>query len=64
MYPLFFLKNNHCIESYVSLSENEDDKKETILTEGYDKLSFEIWIVDSGASSHMASSMEGLYDIK
>ena len=41
-----------------------DDKKETILTEGYNKLSSEIWIGDSGASSHMASSMKGLYEIK
>ena len=42
MYPVFFLKNNQLIEIYVSLSENKDDKKETILTEGYDKLSSEM----------------------
>ena len=35
-----------------------------MLTEGYNKLSPEIWIGNSGASSHMASSMEGLYDTK
>ena len=41
MYPVFFWKNNQ-VESYVSLSENKDDKKEIILTEGYDKLSSEM----------------------
>ena len=50
MYPVFFCKKNW-IESYVSLSENKDDKEEIILTEGNNKLSFEIWIGDSGASS-------------
>ena len=34
------------------------------MTERCDKLSFKIWIGDSGASSHLASSMEELYDIK
>ena len=34
------------------------------MTESYDKLSSNIWIGDSGASSHMASSMEGLHNIK
>ena len=58
------LSKKQWIESYVSLSENEDDEKEIILTEGYDKLSSEIWIGNSGSSSHMDSIMEGLDDTK
>ena len=64
MYPVFFLEKGQWVESYVSLSENKDDKTEIILTEGYDKLSSDIWIGNSGASIHMASSMEGLYNTK
>ena len=64
MYPVFFLKNDKWVESYMSLSKDKKNKPEIILTKGYKKLSPEIWIGDSGVGSHMASSMEVLYDTK
>ena len=64
MNPVFFLQNDQLVESYMRLSKEKNDKPEIILTKGYDKLSPEIWIGNSGAISHMASSKQGLYDTK
>ena len=55
------------VASFVSLSDSEsknEDKTEHVLTNDCVKLTYEIWIGDSGASSHMATTTNGMFDMK
>ena len=55
------------VVSFVSLSDSETknkDKVEHVLTNDCVKLTNEIWIGDSGASSHMATTTDGMFDMK
>ena len=53
--------------SFVSLSNsetNDEDETEHVLTNDCVKLTNEIWIGDSGASSHMTTTPDGMFNMK
>ena len=55
------------VASFVSFSNtkiNDKDMVEHVLTNDCVKLTSEIWIGDSGASSHMVMNTNGMFDLK
>ena len=53
--------------SFVSLSNSKperEDKAEHVLTNDCVKLTSKIWIGNLGASSHMATTTDGMFDMK
>ena len=55
------------VASFVSLSDSKhkrEDKVEHMLTNDCVKLTSEIWIGNLGASSHMAMTTDGMFDMK
>ena len=61
------LEKNPAVASFVSFSNtkiNSKDKVEIILTNNCVKLTREIWIGNSGASSHMEMTTNRMFDLK